>query len=804
MLIRSVRNFSHLLIALTVIYSMTNLSSVFSNPSKRAAITGKVTDADTHEPLPAVSINMLDKFGGTTTDTNGVFALRNLQPGTYVLQISHVGYETRLTDSLRLTEGQTVDLQIAIEQKPVSIKGVRVTPGQYSIMGNEPATRQILPKEVIETRPQLSEDLFRAVQRLPGITYNDFSAKFTIRGGEQDEVLINLDGMELYEPFHLKDVDGGVISITDVAAVEGVDLLAGGYPAYYGDRMSGVFNIKSREPGADTRRASVGLSLMNARFLGEGTFANQRGAWLVSGRRGYIDLVLGALGQDDQVRPKYYDVFGKLRYRLNHSQMLTANFLKADDDLRYLGSVSDGEDNTGDTLLSSYGNTYFWLTLDSYLSSKVVARTIASVGEVSSSRNGQVFNEFGWVPEMRVNDRRSFTLFGIKSDWDFEASDRLLFKIGLDVKHVSAEYDYAGHLYNYAYFPGQEPAYQLQSVDSRLVSINPSGQEVSTYLSNRIRFASFLTGELGVRYDYTSYSGDRDWSPRANLAISFSKNTSLRLGWGYFYQVERIDEISVQDGETEFHSSERAEHFVAGLEHTATNGENILLNLFYKKYTGLQPAYRNTFGELVTFPELEEDRVEVRFNGKTAWGIELCLKRDIGQKASWWASYSMSKVRDDIKSLYFYHEDVLVNYNREFPYPYDQLHTFYLDFNYRFSPKWQLSLAWQVHTGWPYTEVEIKDAWQGNDPILFLQATDPWQGRLDVFKRLDVRMNRKFETSRGTITAFVEVINVLADVNVRNYEYSLVSRDGVYSIQRSKETWFGPMPSFGISYDFRF
>ncbi len=707
-------------------------------------------------------------------------------------------------DSLNLSDGRTVEIDVELKKKPVSIRGVIVTPGQFSIMGGEPASRQIITREVLATRPQLAEDLFRAVQRLPGIAYNDFSDKFNVRGGEQDEVLINIDGMEIYEPFHLKDVDGGVISIIDVAAVEGVDLMAGGYPAYYGDRMSGVFNIKSKNPATEKSRLSLGLSLLNARFLSEGSFASQKGSWLVSGRRGYLDLVLGLVGQDDQIRPKYYDLFSKVRYRMSNSQTLTASFLRADDDMEYFGDQDGDENNLGDTLLSSYGNTYFWLTLDSYMSSNIIGKTMTSIGKVDLERSGQVFDEARMVREMAVNDKRGFDLLGVKTDWEFEAGRNFLLMAGIDFKHVSADYDYEGHYYNYEYNPGWIPPYQLVSTDSRTASLSPDGDKISSYLSNRIRFTRFLTTELGVRYDKATYSNDEHFSPRVNLAFNLTDKTSLKFGWGHFYQVQRIDEIGVPDGETEFRPSERAEHFVAGLDHTFRSGESLRLNVYYKEYFDLHPAYRNIFGELVTFPELEEDRVRLNFDGKISKGVEISVKKDIGESVSWWLSYSMSEVREKITSIYYFSEDVLVNYDKEFPFPYDQQHTMYFDLNYRFAPKWQFSLAWQLHTGWPFTEVFINNYNVNGNQVHFLEADEPWQGRHEHFKRLDLRLNRKFTMSRGTITAFVEVINVLNSENVRNFEYALIQNGDYLEVAEVKENWFGVMPSFGITYDYSF
>ncbi len=793
------------LLAMTIIGSLlTHVTGAEALSSRNNEIVGTIVDAETGDPIIGATIAIMDKFGGALSDTTGYFILKNLRDGVYQIQISHIGYETQIFDSLDVQEDETLRLTIQMVKQPVSIKGVTVTPGQFSIMGHEPAARQALTRKVIETRPQLSEDLFRAVQRLPGITYNDFSAKFTIRGGEQDEVLINLDGMEIYEPFHLKDVDGGVVSITDIAAIEGVDLMSGGYPAVYGDRMSGVFNIRSKNATGDRNRVSLGLSLMNARFLSEGTFADKRGSWLVSGRRGYLDLVLKLFRPDEEVSPRYYDVFSKVRYKLNNQQILSASFLRAGDDLKYRGALIDEEDNRGDTLLSSYGNTYFWVTLDSYLSSKLIAKTIASVGRVSHDRVGQVFDNERMVPEMWVSDKRNFDLFGVKNDWEYEATRNFLFRAGIDLKHMSANYDYSGYLFSYQYTPGWVPPYQLLGVDSNVVAIEPEGDKFSGYLSNRIRFTNFLTGEFGLRYDYTSYSNDDNVSPRANLAVTLSDNTSIRAGWGHFYQVERMDEISVQDGETEFYPSERAEHFVVGFDHNFKTGENLRLNAFYKKYESLRPSYRNIFGELVTFPELEDDRVRVTYNGKRAKGIEAYIKKDVGEKISWWFSYSLSEVDDDVKNLYYLHDGIQVNYDEEFPFPYDQLHTLYFDLNYRFNLNWQFNLAWQFHTGWPYTEVNLSSRTIDGDRVYVLEADDPWQGRHESFKRLDLRLNRKFFTSRGTITAFIEVINVLGAENVRNYEYALISTDGVLSIEKVNEDWFGTMPSFGITYDFLF
>lgn len=196
-----------------------------------------------------------------------------------------------------------MNLMVELTPKPILLKEITVTPGQFSIMGETPTVRQTLTQQDFQT-VKFGEDIYRAITRLPGISASDFSAKFTVRGGENKEILVLMDGQELYEPFHLKDIEGGALSIIDVEAVRGIDLLTGGFPAEYGNRMSGVFNIRTTRPSEGMKRTSLGISLMNARFMSEGTFDSNRGSWLFSVRRGYLDPSGGGCDGKDAFRHK--------------------------------------------------------------------------------------------------------------------------------------------------------------------------------------------------------------------------------------------------------------------------------------------------------------------------------------------------------------------------------------------------------------------------------------------------------------------------------------------------------------------
>jgi len=779
---------------------------VDAQPAQQATkgeIHGQVTDAATGEPVVGVTVSLIDKYGGTTADTSGNYRLTGLRSGDYALRYSHVGYETREIAGIPVVAGQSARSDVALDPRVVTIKGITVTPGRFQIMGDEPTVHQTLTRGEIETIPQLGDDFFRAVNRLPGVSGNDFSTRFNVRGGEYDEVLVTLDGLQVYEPFHLKDIDGGAMSIVDVAAIEGIDLMTGGFPAVYGDRMSGVFNISSRQVPPDSKRLNLSLSMLNTRLLSEGTFAHNRGSWLVSARRGYIDLVLKLAGADDNLKPTYYDLFGKFRYQLNGRHVLGFNFLHAGDDIRYFGE----DDEAGDTLETSYGNSYAWFTLWSQLHNKVNVRTIASVGQVKQDRSGQLFDNWAGGPSLNARDKKDFRLAGLASDWEWELGDVSLLQFGFDARRLSADYDYLSHVYYYDYHETPDSSYvELARIDTTQAVLDPSGNRVGLYLSSRTRIADPLVAELGVRYDRASYVGDDHISPRLSLLYELGDHTTVRAGWGHYRQTQGIDEIPVGDGETEYHPAEKAEQWVAGLQHDFESGLILRAEAYHKKYRDLRPDYRLSFDDIEAFPELEWDRMVVHRENSVSKGIELFLKKDTGGKLAWWASYAYAKCEDSVSVIGFLPQRAEAVYDRKLPTPNDQRHTLYLDLSYRPNHHWQFNLALKYHTGWPYTGVHVTTApLPGGGTRVYVQSDEQLSSRHSSYRRVDLRVNRYFLVGGGRITAFVELINVFGFDNVRAYSYHLQENEyGRYYLRADSENWFGRLPSFGVAYEVSF
>ncbi len=435
--------------------------------------------------------------------------------------------------------------------------------------------------------------------------------------------------------------------------------------------------------------------------------------------------------------------------------------------------------------------------------SNLIAQTVVSVGKVKHNRYGH--DKDGTLPTLFATDYEDFTFIGLKSDWEYEYSDKMVFKAGSEVQGRKVDYDYLSRDYSYNYITTPDSSYiELEGIDSTHIPLKKSGTKLTGYLSGRFRVAEPLVTEIGLRYDHVSYSNDDDLSPRINFAYNFNDKTVLCAGWGYYYQPEGIDEIAIGDGETEFYPSQRAELRVAGIEHEFENKIRFRIEAYDKLYTNLRPAYRNTFDPIEAFPELEDDRTKINRKDAKSRGIEFYLKKDTGSKLSWWASYAYAKVEENVDSIYFPSEDVAILFNKAISTPQDQRHTLYLDLHYRPTAKWRISTAFQFHSGWPYTDVYLDSAITPEGTGYWVQAGEQWGARHNSYQRLDLRINRFFPLSKGRITAFIEVLNVLNRKNVRGYSYGLTYDWGRYHIRREAETWFGILPSFGISYDFEF
>lgn len=786
---------------------------------KTGSVTGILLGAETREPLIGAAVFEKQTKTGTATNENGQFLLENLPEGNCQIIISYLGFEDKILENIAIKHGETLDLgYVELIEKQLTLKEITVTPGSFSVMGGAPVSRLTLTERDIKTM-SWAEDITRAVTRLPGVASTEFSSKFTVRGGEDNEVLMVLDGMELYEPFHQRDFVGGLFSIVDIETIQGINLLTGGFGAEFGQRQSGVFQMKTKHIQDDQQHTSVGLNVMNARVYTDGNFSKNKGKFLFSARRSTIDLLFKAVGFDETV-PTYYDGMAKMEYSLNPKQVISFHLLHAGDKL----AVRDIKPDNFDRHDTRYYNSYGWLTLQSSFSQDVFARTLLYGGSISHKREGLFHKrDFADKGDFELLDKRKYNFFGLKQDWTWDASKRFALKAGFDVRQLHADYDYVYSIREI----------RVTNTDSLYIFSNafdiktkPTGQLANVYASGRFMLLPKLFLEAGGRFDLATYTDDKVFSPRVSLAYAFSKNSFLRAAWGKYFQSQFINNLDVNHNGTRFDPAELSTHYVLGFEHLFRNGISMRLETYYKDIERISPIYRNLRDPWEAYPESRNDVVKLDLASARAAGIELFLKYDTGKKLSYWFSYALAKAEENISDIEF---DGIFNERTGWQLrPFNQLHTVYVDVNYRPTPKWTFNLSWALYKGWPLTTYEY--AWKhlpADNPLAqetsaafpsadgtlhFYQVHKDYNGTpYPAYHRMDLRVNRFWKAGKsGRISAFLHVINLYNRFNLRKFDLGVTGEDelpisdgkGGYVITQDNTSWFGITPVLGASWEF--
>ncbi len=152
-----------------------------------------------------------------------------------------------------------------------------VMASRYDVSNDLQPSATYFSRDDIEALASLGDDTLRVAHRLPGVASNEFSARPYVRGGDTNEFAVLLDGVRLIEPYHFRDFED-IVSAVDQRVVDTVAIHAGGFPAEYGDALSGLMVIEPREPTALAHE--IGVSVLYTSLLSSGTFADGRASWL--------------------------------------------------------------------------------------------------------------------------------------------------------------------------------------------------------------------------------------------------------------------------------------------------------------------------------------------------------------------------------------------------------------------------------------------------------------------------------------------------------------------------------------------
>ncbi len=684
----------------------------------------------------------------------------------------------------------------------IPLPEIVVSPGTFSMLEDvSPTAVQVLTREEIQTMPQVGEDVFRSLKRMPGVAAHDISTKLNIRGGSDREVAVRLDGIELYEPYHMKDWDGA-LGIVDLNALGAVELTAGGFGAEYGDKLTGVLDMKSRTLSGKPR-TTLGMSITNVNAMNGGGFAGDRGSWLVSARRGFMGILIRLIGEDKRLSPQYWDVFGKASYQLSGRNLVSVHVLHAGDDFGLHDAETDGLNRVD--LDTGWTSSYGWLTWESSLHPKMSSKTVAWVGRLSHHRHGLIadLNRPGMPDRIAAVDDRDFDFMGIRHDLGIELGSRALLKVGAEARRLDASYHYSAVTWTPVLGPDRTP---VQQVDSSGVDLAPDGSQLAIHAATRVRPVDPLTMEIGVRYDRVTYTGDDDFSPRAMAALDLDPSTTLRASWGRYHQSQGIQELEVGDGEVSFTPRERSEQVALGLEHRFADGLSARVELYHRSISDQRPRFLNLEQELEIFPEAEGDRLRVDPGRGRARGVEMTVERRSGRRWAWSASYVLSIAEDEVPELFG--ADCAAGSGCAntlwVPRRYDQRHAVGLNASYTPDPRWNISVAWRYHSGWPATAWSYQVEQLPDGRIFWTRTFGPIRElRLPAYHRMDLRVTRDFTVRRNTLRAYLDFFNLYDRTNLGSYEFGGTYSNGTMIMERRNgQTLLPLLPTIGFRYEF--
>jgi hypothetical protein len=674
------------------------------------------------------------------------------------------------------------------KEEIIKLAAFVVTPSQFGIGDEQIARNVTLTREDLQTLPQIGEDLYRAINRLPGLSSNDISAKFLVRGAPNRQVLSRFDGVDLIEPFHLKDYDSA-LSIVDLETVGSMDLITGGLTVDYGDRLAGAFLIETQSETKAQCRTTLGVSVTDLRLTNQGQFADGAGQWMVAARDGTIDLAVKLGGNHTRDVTAYYDFSSKVQYRLTPNQTLSFHVLHAGDNFKRVDNSASVDRANDPDIQSSYDSTFLWGRWLGSFGDRVSGEAVLSFSQLGWHRNGSGhFDEIasGSIHPFELRDDRRLDVLGLRNDWTINLTEHALIRTGFDVKSSEARYDYTSSYYRYVLSNGDLGMTNV-TYDEHL---RPDGTHAGAYIAPRLQPWTPLVIEPGIRVDHDSLGGDTNWSPRLNASLALGR-TTVRAAWGIYHQSQGIHELSIGDHENTFKPAERAEQRVIGISRKLDSGIELRLEAYERLTTHVRPHWINLIDPFNFFPEITYDRRLLSPSEERARGIELYAEHRNHGRFGWAAGYTYAVNEENVG-------------NRWIPAEWEQRHTFNINVTYVPARNWLLSANWEIHSGWPYTDQNFSLVTLNNGQVVYTWTygqTNALRG--STYHRLDLRLTRTYQLEHSILRAFVDIWNVYDRKNNVGFNdhYAYVSNNQLVVV-KTPGKMLPILPSFGVSWEF--
>lgn len=757
-------------------------------------ISGYVRIEESGETLIGAGVSVPAFQKGTYSNDYGFYSLTlPTTTDSVIIQFAYAGYD-RVVRNILLNQDQTLNIELSV----ASLDAVEIVANSYreQVKSTEMSIERISMQEAKKIPALFGEvDIIKTLQLKPGVSSGgEGSSGIFVRGGGADQNLVLLDETVLYNPSHLF----GFFSTFNSDAVKDVKLYKAGFPANYGGRLSSVIDVKMNEGNRKQFSGSGGLGLISSRLTLEAPIVKDKGSFMISGRRTYVDVftrLLNDVRADDpdwnQI-PDYffYDFNAKANYSLSDKDQLFIGGYLGRDKFRFR------DDNFNFNF--RWGNSNATLRWNHLFNSRLFLNTTASFSdyEYVIANNFDIFTfelgskitdaslktEFTWLPNNQHTVR-----FGANDIFHQFNVGRL----NAGASDSSFSFD-AGQVYR--------------------------AHEMGIYISDDWDVSTLLKVNAGLRVsgflheDGTFYA---NLEPRASARLLLSENASLKASYARMVQYLHLVSNSGNTLPTDiwYPSNARVKpqgsHQVA-LGVTISLGDKFLLsNEIYYKWLENTVDFRNG-ADLFVNDNLDGEFV---FGRGWAYGNEIYLEKKKG-KLTGWIGYTLAwswRQFEGINGFGEFIEDDILNEGAKFHPRNDRRHDISVVAIYELNRRLSLSAAWEFRSGDAITLAYGRFPLFGENVVGIPTSVPDYTARNDfrmpAYHRLDLGLVIKLGLKKPGRWESDFTISAYNAYNRRNpyfiYPEEVTNMDGILTGFTAQQVALFPIiPS--LAYNFKF
>ena len=723
-------------------------------------ISGYVEDNSSGERIPGAGLYFPELERGTTTNQYGFYSFATVA-GQVRFIVSHVGYESQEFD---IVLRQDTTLNISLLPRVFRLEEIEIVAHPSRAVDDIQMSEHNIEIAQIESLPVLlgEPDIQKVLQLLPGVqSGQEGSSGLYVRGGREDQNLILLDGLPVYNPSHVF----GFFSVFPAQAMKSVKLLKGGFPARYGGRLSSVVDYTMKEGNLKGFRGEAAVGIVSSRGLIEGPLKKDRASFLLSGRRSFIDLLLRPFRNPKEwTSGHFYDLHFKANYIVSDRDRLYLSAYAGRDLLTYrqeprkrYAARDKVKTNTG------WGNRLAALRWNRIVNDRTFANILVGITtyryaleQTTTSDGGRneepVTSENGW--DSGIVDGTA------KVDIEHNAGSRHYLRFGAEGIWHRVQ-------------PGRTRIRTEGEGEEQEVTFTqfPTGRlksgTIAAYVEDELFLHRRVRVNVGLRVSGYLVDGGPYWSvePRLNASVRLSGRMAVKAS---AVTMQQYIHLLTEGGaslpndlwipSTDRIRPQRGQQLAGGLVWSSLSGRyELSLETYWRRMQRLLEYETNAnaaASAVLNWAELVEE------GSGRARGLEIFAQKKTGRLTGW-LGYTLSKSTRTFANL---------NGGNTFPDGFDRRHDISLVGQYRVTNGIELAATWVYGSGYPVWLPVGRFLGDDSDvlyryPIVLVDFGPLNSSRAPDYHRLDVSIHFRKTWSWAVRTISVGMYNTYGRSN---------------------------------------